>query len=202
MQLVLATRNPHKLEEIRSIIRMNGVELLSALDFPDLPDVVEDGDTFEANAVKKAKSITDAAGLWAMADDSGLEVEALDGAPGVYSARYAGEPVDYDANNRKLLCELDGQPNRNARFRTVLALTGPDGSVRIVEGICPGRIGFEEKGDHGFGYDPLFIPDGETRTFAEMDSEKKNRISHRAHALAAASAAWFGDTNVLTMAAG
>ena len=190
MKLVIATRNKHKLEEIREIFHIPGLEVVSAFDFPDVPDVVEDGETFEANAIKKAVTLAKATGLWALADDSGLEVDALNGAPGVYSARYAGEPVDYKANNRKLLQELQDAPNRSARFRCVIALSNPAGETRVVDGRCEGTIGFEERGDKGFGYDPLFIPEGHTVTFAEMDAAAKHAISHRGRALRSAAAQW------------
>lgn len=195
MKLVIATRNKHKLEEIRVVwagvgCRVSGVELVSALDFPGIPDVVEDGETFEANAVKKAVSLAAATGLWSLADDSGLEVDALGGAPGVYSARYAGEPVSYPANNRKLLEELKHTKDREARFRCVIALSSPGGQARTVEGRCEGVIAHEERGKQGFGYDPLFVPEGFTKTFAEMDGESKNAISHRGRALKNAMEAW------------
>ncbi|HBA85442.1 MAG TPA: non-canonical purine NTP pyrophosphatase [Verrucomicrobia bacterium] len=190
MKLVLATRNKHKLQEIREIFRLPGLELVSALDFPELEDVVEDGATFEANAVKKAVSLTQATGFWSLADDSGLEVDALNGAPGVYSARYAGEPVDYAANNRKLLRELEGAATRRARFRCVIALADPSGPIRTVEGRCEGTIIDELRGRQGFGYDPLFVPEGYTQTFAEMDGPLKNSMSHRGRALAAAEKTW------------
>ncbi|WP_372797933.1 XTP/dITP diphosphatase [Pontiella sp.] len=190
MKLVLATRNAHKLEEINAIFDFQGLEVLSAFDFPDIPDVVEDADTFEGNAVKKAVEIARATGCWSLADDSGLEVDALDGAPGVYSARYAGEPCSYEKNNEKLLRELAGKKDRSARFRTVIALSDPEGNAKTVEGFCPGKIIEELRGTNGFGYDPLFIPDGYTETFAELEACIKNKISHRAKALQAAHAAW------------
>ena len=190
MKLVIATRNKHKLEEIRAIFSPHALELASALDFPDIPDVVEDGLTFEDNAIKKATTLARATGCWALADDSGLEVEALEGRPGVYSARYAGEPADYEANNRKLLAELQGQSNRRARFRCVVALADPSGKTRVVQGRCDGTIIDSPRGRAGFGYDPLFVPDGYSETFAEMSAELKNRISHRARALAEARKAW------------
>lgn len=190
MKLVIATRNKHKLEEIRAIFSPDALDLSSALDFPDIPDVVEDGLTFEDNAIKKAATLACATGCWALADDSGLEVEALEGRPGVYSARYAGEPADYEANNRKLLAELQGQSNRRAHFRCVVALADPSGKTRVVQGRCDGVIIDRLRGRAGFGYDPLFVPDGYTETFAEMSAEVKNRISHRARALAEAKQAW------------
>ncbi len=192
MKLVIATRNAHKLEEIRAIFDFQGLEVLSAFDFPDIPDVIEDGDTLEANAIKKAVEIAKATNCWAMADDSGLEVAALDGAPGVYSARYAGEQCSYSDNNEKLLCELTGKADRSAQFRTVIALSDPEGNVKTVEGDCPGQIIEELRGTNGFGYDPLFVPEGYTETFAELPAEVKNRISHRARALQKAHDAWAG----------
>lgn len=190
MKLVIATRNRHKLAEIREIFHIPELEVVSAFDFPDVPDVVEDGETFEANAIKKAVTLAKVTGLWALADDSGLEVDALNGAPGVYSARYAGEPPSYPANNRKLLQELKHAINRSARFRCVIALSNPAGETRVVDGRCEGTIGFEERGDKGFGYDPLFIPEGHTVTFAEMDAAAKHAISHRGRALRSAAAEW------------
>lgn len=190
MKLVIATRNPHKLEEIHDIFEFKQLQVLSALDFPDVPDVVEDGETLEENAIKKAVEIAKATGCWALADDSGLEVDALHGAPGVYSARYAGEHCSYDDNNAKLLRELEGTSNRTARFRTVIALSDPGGRVQTVTGECPGVIIDEQRGTNGFGYDPLFVPDGFIDTFAQLSSEVKNRISHRAKALQQACREW------------
>lgn len=190
MKLVIATRNKHKLEEIRAIFHQPALEIVSAFDFPDIPDVEEDGQTFEANAVKKAVTLATATGFWALADDSGLEVDALNGAPGVYSARYAGEPVNYKANNEKLLEEMMVVGDRTARFRCVIALSSPTGVARTVEGSCEGSIGFEECGEGGFGYDPVFIPEGHTLTFAELEPEAKNAISHRGLALREAAAQW------------
>lgn len=190
MKLVIATRNLHKLREIRQILAVSDLTLLSMQDFPDVPEVVEDGETFEANAIKKAVSAAKATGHWAMADDSGLEVEALNGAPGVCSARFAGEPVNYDANNRKLLHLLENENNRRAWFRCVIALSSPSGVAHTVEGRCMGTIARECRGTHGFGYDPLFIPDGYSATFAELPPEVKNAISHRGRALQAAAEAW------------
>ncbi|MEI7898914.1 MAG: RdgB/HAM1 family non-canonical purine NTP pyrophosphatase [bacterium] len=191
MKLLLATRNPHKLEEIRQIFALPGLELLGAKEVPGLPEeVVEDAATFEGNAMKKARELCRASGLWTLADDSGLEVVALNNAPGVYSARYAGEPCSYPANNAKLLRELEGVTDRRARFRCVIALCAPDGREWSVEGSCSGRIIHETRGANGFGYDPLFVSDGLDRTFAELDGVTKNRISHRGRALKNAAAAW------------
>jgi XTP/dITP diphosphohydrolase len=190
MKIVLATRNAHKLEEIRAIFNTNGIEACSALDFPEIPDTIEDRDTLEGNAIKKAQELCDATGLIALADDSGLEVEALDGAPGVYSARYAGEHCSYEDNNTKLLSELSNKENRSARFRTVIALARPGEEPLTVAGICPGTIIGERRGEHGFGYDPLFVPEGYSETFSQLPSETKNKISHRARALAEVSKHW------------
>ncbi len=191
MTLLIATRNPHKLEEIRAILARPGLTLMGIDDFGrPLPEVVEDADTFEGNARKKARTLCGASGLWTLADDSGLEVEALHGAPGVYSARYAGEGAGDAANNRRLLRELEGVADRRARFRCVLALAAPDGREWTVEGRCEGTLAAKPAGTGGFGYDPLFHPLGEPRSFAEMPSDAKNRISHRAQALAAGARAW------------
>ena len=190
MNLIIATRNEHKLLEIRQLFNVPGVHVQSALDFPELPDVEEDGDTFEANSIKKAVSLSQATGFHALADDSGLLVDALHGAPGVYSARYAGLPVDYQANNRKLLRELDDEENRSARFVCVMAMACPDGRTETVAGECCGHIARSCRGTHGFGYDPLFIPDGYDQTFGELDDAVKARLSHRAHAMQHAVSAW------------
>ena len=190
MKLVIATRNRHKLDELRALLVAPGLDLRSALDFPDVPDVVEDGDTFEANAVKKAEALCRATGLWALGDDSGLEVDALGGAPGVRSARYSGEPTDYARNNAKLLRELAGRADRAARFRCVIALARPGEPTLTVEGRCEGRIEHAPRGAQGFGYDPLFVPEGSTRTFAELPAEEKHAISHRGRALRRAREEW------------
>ncbi len=190
MHLIVATRNRHKLEEIRSILNLPGIALIAADDIPDLPDVDEDGATLEENAVKKAATLARAAHAWTLADDSGLEVAALGGLPGVRSARYAGASADYAANNQKLLAALRHLENRRARFRTVIALASPSGRTRCVEGACEGVIVAAPRGAGGFGYDPLFQPDGYDQTFAEMDAAEKNRISHRARALDSAVRAW------------
>jgi len=191
MKLLVATRNRHKLDEIRAILSLPGIELIGAdVHTPPLPEVVEDAATFEGNAIKKARTLCDASGLWTLADDSGLEVDFLGGAPGVFSARYAGEGAGDAANNARLLRELEGVDDRRARFRCVLALAAPDGRVWTVEGRCEGRIARAPSGAGGFGYDPLFHPDGGTCSFAELTPAEKNRISHRARALAAAVLEW------------
>jgi XTP/dITP diphosphohydrolase len=191
MTLLVATRNRHKLEEIRQIFALPGLMLLAADDVEGLPeDVVEDADTFEGNALKKARELCAVSGLWALADDSGLEVAALNNAPGVFSARYAGEPCNYPANNAKLLRELAGVADRRAQFRCAIALCAPDGREWVVNGYCTGIIIGTPRGDNGFGYDPLFVPDGHTQTFAELDGETKNALSHRGNALRHAAAEW------------
>ncbi len=190
MKLLIATRNADKLTEMRALLNLPGLQLVCINDIPDAPEVEEDGFTFEENAVKKATVLARASGLWALADDSGLEVVALGGIPGVHSARYAGEPPKYSANNEKLLSALREEPNRRAQFRTVIALSSPSGVAKTVEGRCTGVIVENPRGRKGFGYDPLFQPDGYTQTFAEMPAELKNTISHRANALRHAKEAW------------
>ncbi len=190
LELVLASRNKHKLNEFRSMLQPLGITVVSVSDFSGVPEVEEDGDTFEANAIKKAVEVAERLKLPVLADDSGLEVDALGGAPGVRSARYAGEDASDAANNDKLLLALKEVPNekRTGRFRCVIAfaLPGADGSVEVqtAEGSCPGQIGHESKGDHGFGYDPLFIVPEYNQTFAQLEPEVKNSISHRAKAMA------------------
>lgn len=190
MDIVLATRNRKKAEELRRILDGLGVTILTVADFPSCPEVVEDSDTFEGNAVKKAVAAAGCTNLPALADDSGLEVDALNGAPGVRSARYAGEGADDAANTAKLLQELESVPEgaRGARFVCCIALALPDApqhKARVVTftGAAEGRIGREARGGRGFGYDPVFYPRGEERTFAEMSSEEKDALSHRRKAL-------------------
>lgn len=186
MDIVLATKNRKKIEEIKKICALMGTasRIYTLDDFPAFADVIEDGDTFEANAVKKAVRIAADTGMAALADDSGLEVDALGGAPGVYSARYAGEGADDRANLEKLLREMENVPDgrRGARFVCCIALAvGPE--TKTFTGFVEGRIGRVPKGDSGFGYDPVFIPKGHDSTFAEMSDREKNAISHRAMAL-------------------
>lgn len=183
--LVTATANPHKVEEIAAILG-DAVELLPRPS--EVGDVVEDADTLEGNARLKAVAICDATGSAAVADDTGLEVDALGGAPGVHSARYAGPDGDSAANLAKLLVELDGVPaeERTARFRTVALVRRPDGSEVVTHGVVEGVIIGEPRGDGGFGYDPVFVPvDGDGSTFAEMSDDAKNAISHRGRAFRA-----------------
>ena len=192
MEIVLASGNRGKLAEFAELFKGTGFTFRLMGDFPEARLPEETGKTFEENALLKARTVSAATGHVALADDSGLVVDALDGAPGVYSARYAGEPCDYDANNQKLLRELAGKPNRSARFHTVIALSDPHGNVQTLEGSCKGTIIAEPRGENGFGYDPLFVPDGHSKTFAELESSKKNRISHRANALHKAREQWAG----------
>lgn len=183
-KLVFATNNAHKLEEIRAILG-DKVEVLSLKDIQCDVDIPETADTLEGNAVLKAEYIYRHYGLDCFADDTGLEVEALNGAPGVYSARYAGgEGHDSEANMRKLLAEMEGKTNRKAQFRTAICLI-EGGVEHLFEGMVKGEIIEEKRGASGFGYDPVFMPEGYTETFAEMGSEEKNRISHRARAVQA-----------------
>jgi XTP/dITP diphosphohydrolase len=181
LRLVCASANPDKVTEIAAILGPD-VELLPRPDV--VPDVVEDADSLEGNARLKATAIATAAGEPALADDTGLEVAALGGAPGVYAARYSGPGATYADNRAKLLAELAGQPDRRARFRTVAMVAWPDGTELAAEGVCDGTIAEQERGDRGFGYDPVFVPvDGDGRTFAEMTDAEKNALSHRARAL-------------------
>lgn len=210
MDIVLATRNRDKIKEIEAIMAPIEVTLVRLDDFPAVPEVVEDGATLEENALKKARVVREHTGCCALADDTGLEVAALGGAPGVYSSRYAGENVTYDDNNTKLLRELEGVPSakRTARFRCVMALalvndvaemlytrvkeSAESNMARIeaggvdalvTEGILDGSIAPDKRGTHGFGFDPLFEVPGLKKTLAELEPAKKNRISHRYRAL-------------------
>jgi len=181
-EVVLATTNQGKVREFSKLLEgvFENVISLKELDSP--PEVIEDGVTFRDNALKKAREIAQFSGKLTLADDSGLEVEALDGRPGVYSARYSGENATDKTNIEKLLDELGDNPNRNARFVCILALVDPKGDELVVEGFCEGIILNEPRGEGGFGYDPVFyLPDRE-KTMAEIDPELKNRISHRANA--------------------
>ncbi|MEQ9103278.1 MAG: RdgB/HAM1 family non-canonical purine NTP pyrophosphatase [Rhodothermales bacterium] len=182
-QLVIATRNAGKLVEISQLLSGLPIKILALDAFPGAPEVDEDRDTLEGNAEKKAQAILEFTGLPSLSDDTGLEVHVLGGAPGVHSARYAGPDCHPADNRKKLLRALEGQTDRRARFRTVVALATSDREVRFFEGICTGTILDHERGDGGFGYDALFVPDGWTQTFAEMDSADKNRIGHRGMAL-------------------
>ena len=182
MKIVFATNNAHKLSEVSAVLG-NDFELVTLREVGITEDIPETGATLDENASIKARYVYERTGLNCFADDTGLEVEALGGAPGVHSARYATDGHDFAANNRKLLRELEGKANRKARFRTVISLI-VDGIERQVEGIVEGEITTSESGAEGFGYDPLFMPEGYDRTFAEMSAEEKNAISHRGRAVA------------------
>jgi XTP/dITP diphosphohydrolase len=181
--LLLATRNPGKIQEITAILDGLPLRIQSLLDYPDIPNVVEDGTTLETNALKKSHEIFQTTGLLTLSDDTGLEVFSLEMRPGVFSARYAGESATYEQNYRKLLAELKGFPmsRRKARFRCVTVLTGQN-IERSATGTCHGHIIEEPRGTGGFGYDPVFVPNGYSQTFAELPAETKNQISHRAKA--------------------
>lgn len=188
MRILLATNNQGKLREYQRLLAdVPGLSLETMASLPAPIDVVEDRDTFFGNARKKATEIAAAAGVACLADDSGLEVDALDGRPGVFSARYSGPEATDGSNNDKLLHELRDVPDerRTARFRCAIVLVDAAGNeLAAVDGACEGRIARAPRGTHGFGYDPVFIPDGYGRAMAELDPEEKNRISHRAHAAA------------------
>jgi XTP/dITP diphosphohydrolase len=192
LDLLLATRNDGKVAELRALLSDLPVRLHTLEAFPDAPEVVEDRPTLKGNARKKAEALAAFTGLPALADDTGLEVDALDGRPGVHTARFAGETAPAADNRRKLLRVLDGRPNRGAQFRTVVALTDPDDAqdgstddTHCVEGVCRGRIARTERGDGGFGYDEIFIPNDAPaeQTFAQMSAGAKNAVSHRRRAL-------------------
>ncbi len=185
MEIVLATRNRKKVEEISRIFKDRGIIFLTLDDFPSCPEVEEDAGTFEGNAVKKALTIVSCTEKAAIADDSGLEVYALDGAPGVLSARYAGPDADDSANNERLLEAMKHLPDgkRRGRFVCCIAFALPNGTVNTFTGFSEGTIGRHECGRSGFGYDPLFYPQGKSKTFAEMLPEEKDMLSHRKMAL-------------------
>lgn len=181
MKIVFATNNKHKLEEVKSILSSK-LKIVSLSEINCFNDIPETTDTLEGNALQKAYYIKEHFNIDCFADDTGLEVKALNNAPGVYSARYAGEAHNTEANMQKLLKELEGAENRKARFRTVIALL-LDGKEYIFEGIVNGKIIEEKRGNEGFGYDPVFVPDGYNQTFAELGMDIKNNISHRAQAV-------------------
>jgi len=183
MKAILASNNAHKLEEIHAILKDFDIELMSMREAGLDIEIEENGTTFEANSLIKAKAVVDELGTIAIADDSGLMVDALDGSPGVYSARFAGEPSNDQNNNEKLLRELEPKENRSAKFVSVITMLFPDGKTIVARGEAFGKIGFEYKGSNGFGYDPLFIDEVSGLTFAELSSEEKNNRSHRAKAL-------------------
>jgi len=189
MKILLATGNPHKFAEIMALLPQmthKGEKLIyvSLKDFPLLQIPPEDGTTLEENAAIKAVSAAEQTGVLAISDDTGLEVDALNGQPGIHTARYAGEPVSTENNNRKLLCELEGLPieKRTARFRTVACVATPDGNIRYFDGKLEGYIGVNYCGKNGFGYDPIFVLPQTNQALAELSADEKNRISHRAKA--------------------
>jgi XTP/dITP diphosphohydrolase len=183
MEIVLATRNRKKVEEIKRITEGMDISILTIDDFPECPEVEEDRMTFEENAVKKALTVARHTGKPALADDSGLEVYALNGAPGTLSARYAGENADDAKNVEKLLSEMRSVEYRKARFVCCLAFAMPNGEVNVFHGYAEGSIGTRPEGTRGFGYDPVFYPAGSDRTFAEISDKKKDSLSHRGKAL-------------------
>lgn len=184
-ELVLATRNSHKVTEIESMLKDLGLQVRSLTEFDGAPEVIEDGETYEENALKKACSAAAFTGRLALADDTGLEVEALGGQPGIHAARFAGEPCSFQDNIRKLLTVLKGIPEerRGARFVCVLALVFPDGRQELVRGELEGRIAEEPAGVGGFGYDPVFFAPEAGKTLAELSPNEKNLISHRRRAI-------------------
>ena len=184
-QIVLASRNRKKSAEMAALLAPHGVEVLSVADFPGVPEVVEDGETFAENAAKKARETARRLGRWTIGEDSGLCVDALGGAPGVYSARYAGEPSDDRRNNEKLIAALADVPDeaRAARYVCSVAVADPSGEVRLaVEATCGGRVTRDPRGANGFGYDPYFLIPEYHRTFGELSPLVKQRLSHRARA--------------------
>jgi XTP/dITP diphosphohydrolase len=183
MEIVLATRNRKKVEEITRITEGMDISVLTIDDFPECPEVEEDGMTFEENAVKKALTVARRTGKPALADDSGLEVYALKGAPGTLSARYAGKDANDARNVEKLLHEMQSVGNRGARFVCCIAFAMPDGEVNVFYGYAEGSIGTKPEGVRGFGYDPVFYPAGFERTFAEISDKEKDFLSHRGKAL-------------------
>ncbi len=185
MKAVIATRNRGKLRELQKLLADFGLKILPLDQYPAIGPIEEDGSSFFENAMKKARIVAEKTGLIAIADDSGLEVDVLNGAPGIYSARYAGEKASDEENYRKLLAVMKDVPGweRGAQFRCVMVVYRPDGKWITTEGICRGRITSVPRGNRGFGYDPVFMPEGSTCTMAEMGQEEKNRISHRGKAL-------------------
>jgi XTP/dITP diphosphohydrolase len=184
-EIILASENKDKEEEIKSVLKDLNIEIIPMISFPKYPVIIEDGKTLEENASKKAREAAKFFNKWAIADDSGLEVDYLNGAPSVYSARYAGEKCSYEDNNKKLLKALEGVPKekRTAKFRTVIAISSPSGEIRLTYGEIFGIVTLQFKGTNGFGYDPIFYIPEYGKTFSELNPEVKNSISHRAKAL-------------------
>ena len=182
MKLLIATRNKDKIIEIKEILKDLDLEIISAYDISGMPDVIEDRDTIEANAIKKATECAAFSKMLTLADDTGLFVDALDGKPGVYAARFAGENCTYKDNRDKMLSEMKHKKNRSAQFRTVVAFSSPDGLIGIANGKVDGKITFQEIGIRGFGYDPIFKVNITGKTFGEMTDIEKHKISHRGRA--------------------
>ena len=184
-EIIISTGTKHNVEEIKTILKDLNIKVIPMTDFPSCPKTVEDGKTLQENASKKAKEAAMFFKRWAMAHDTGLEVDYLNGAPGVYSARYAGENCSYEDNNKKLLKELKGVPKekRSACFKCIIAVSSPSGEISLAEGKIFGTINDTLAGNKGFGYDPIFFVPEENKTFAELDPEIKNKISHRGKAL-------------------
>jgi len=190
MQLLIATTNKHKLDEIKKILRLKSINFLSLNDFHGVPNIIENGKTFEENAAKKARIIAKKYKILTLADDSGLEAKALSGRPGIKSARYAGpnpclasRQATSEKLCKKLLAEMKNKRNRSAQFVCVIAIADPQGIINIARGICKGKITLEMQGENGFGYDPVFMPNGFKKTFAQMSQQMKNKLSHRSKAL-------------------
>ncbi|WP_026906360.1 XTP/dITP diphosphatase [Paucisalibacillus globulus] len=185
-EVLIATKNVGKAKEFQTLFERYGIKAVSLLDLEqELPDIEETGSTFEENAALKSEGIAEILNIPVMADDSGLVVDALDGRPGIFSARYAGEPKDDKKNIEKVLSELGSVPEeqRTARFVCVISVSVPGQKTIFKKGLCEGTIGTEEVGNHGFGYDPIFIPDGLQQTMAELSPDEKNKISHRSNAI-------------------
>jgi XTP/dITP diphosphohydrolase len=181
--LLISSRNPDKVQEFREILAPFGITLHSMLDFPQIPSTVEDADTIHGNAIKKAIEGAAFTRMLCLADDTGMFINALSGAPGVYSARWAGENCSYADNRRKILLQMDGIAERSASFETALALADYSGLISVVTGCVKGKITIYERGENGFGYDSIFEVEGMQKTYAELDDAEKNRISHRGLAI-------------------
>lgn len=185
MRIVIASRNKGKIEEIKRYLSETSIEIVSLCEYPDIPEIVEDGHTFEENAAKKAIFVAEYTKEIALSDDSGLEVDCLHGEPGVLSARFGGDNLDDNSRTQLLLERMKNITtiNRSAHFTCVIAIAAPGGWLEIVRGQCQGSIDYAQRGEKGFGYDPVFVPTGYTSTFAELGIEVKNKLSHRAKAL-------------------
>ena len=188
MEIVLATHNLDKCKELQKSFNNANIKVYTLQDFPKIGDIIEDGDTLEENAFIKSRTVYNLTKIPTVSDDTGLFVDALNGEPGIFSARYAGENATDEVRNQKLLHALKDIPysQRTARFQCAIAIADKEGKIEVVEGVCQGEIAHQPKGDQGFGYDPVFVPDGYQQTFAQLGATVKNRISHRWRALALA----------------